>query len=131
MVDWKINQQIFKLLGRKTDILGEHIHDVKSGGAELIDHQFYDMETIWVPAKSYCVALVYAHELANDFGGTPAEYLRDPELLVDDKYYVPYDADSETYDKFLKDMTWINSPMADKIRDFYRQEIHLEGFQHE
>jgi hypothetical protein len=131
MVDWKINQQIFKLLGRKTDILGEHVHDIKDGGTELIEHQFYDMDTIWVPAKSYCVALVYAHALSNDFGGTPDIYLRDPELLVDDKYFVPYDQDSATYDKFLHDTTWLDSPMADRILHYYRQEIFLEGFENE
>jgi hypothetical protein len=132
MTDWKINQQIFKMIGTKTDILNHHISadfikPVNGPLAEAIRKQFYDMVYIFIPAKSYCVALVYAFQLAKDFGGMPIEYLKDADLLLDDVYYVPYDKDPSTYDIFLKDLFWLTTPMAVKIKEYYNKEIHLEG----
>jgi hypothetical protein len=133
MKEWKVNQRIFQSLGVKTDILGVHIpadkiEHVSGNQIPVVEIQFYDTEHIYLPAKSYCVALVYATELAKDFGGSVTDYLNDIELLPDDKYYVPYYKDETTYDYFLYNDSWITSPMADKIRQYYQQEVHLVGF---
>jgi hypothetical protein len=133
MIDWKINQQIFKALGVKTDILGVdipagEIRPVIGPLYRAVVAQFYDLENIYVPAKSYCVAVVYATELVKDFGGSAIDYLNDAELLPDDRYYVPYNEDKYTYDSLLKDTAWIDSPMYTRIKDYYKKEILLEGF---
>ncbi len=130
---WKINQKIYHALANKTDILGVHIpyDKIKEGGVEYIDQQFTDLEHIYIPAKSYCVALVFAVELAKDFGGKAIDYLSDEEFLSDDIHYVPYYKDPTTYHRYLNDPCWITSPMAERIRDYYRKEMLLEGFSYE
>lgn len=132
MLDWKINQQVFNLIGTKTDVIGVHIsHDnvkhIEGDQVSAIQEQFQDLVNIFIPAKSYCVALVYAHELARDYGGTVVDYLSDSELLLNDKYFVPYTVDPTTYNYFIKNTEWQSTPMAVKIKDYYRKEIHLEG----
>lgn len=134
MLSWKVNQKIFDALGTKTDILGVHIpaSQIKTVQGDLvsaIEQQFYDLENIFVPAKSYCVALVYALELTKDYGGTVLDYLNDAELLLNDIYFKPYHADKPVYDYFLEHTDWQQSPMAQRIRDYYAKEIHLEGLE--
>lgn len=134
MLSWKVNQKIFEALGTKTDILGVHIpfDKVKPVTGDLacaIQEQFYDLENIFIPAKSYCVALVYASELTKDFGGNITDYLLDPELLLNDIHYEPYNVRPDVYDYFLINTDWQQSPMAARVRNYYQQEIHLEGFE--
>lgn len=133
MQDWKINQKIFDAIGIKQDILGVHISDeyiLHVDHADLIpciNKQFENLVDIYIPAKSYCVALVYAAELTKDYGGSMIDYLSDQQLLFNDLHFVPYTQDQNTYDYFMQHTHWIQSPMADKIREYYRKEIHLEG----
>jgi hypothetical protein len=98
---------------------------------QAIQQQFHDLENIFIPAKSYCVALVYASELTKDFGGSITDYLLDPELLLNDIYYETYQIKPAVYNYFLTNTDWQQSPMAERVRNYYRQEIHLEGFKHE
>lgn len=132
MQNWKVNQRIFEFLGEKKDILGVHIpgDKIKVVTGDLItaiQKQFYDMEYVSVPAKSYCVALVYAVELTKDFGGSVLDYLGDAELLLNDIHFVPYSQAKDVYDYFLVNTEWQSSPMADRVKEYYRQEILLEG----
>ena len=134
MQNWKINQRVFEAVGIKNDILGVHIPQdkifhSKENLIETIINQFNDLENIFVPAKSYCVALVYAEELVKDYGGNVIDYLSDQELLLNDIYFVPYDDDKETYDYFLKDHSWKDTIMAQRIKEYYKKEIHLEGIE--
>lgn len=132
MQDWKINQKIFRALGVKNDLLGIDIpdHKIKTVTEDLItaiDRQFSDCEYLWIPAKSYCVALVYARELVNDYGGTLQQYLDDPELLQDDCHYRRYRHTPDVYDYFINDTAWYHKPMAELIKQYYRKEIQLYG----
>jgi len=132
MQHWKINQRIFDALGTKKDILGVHIDNNKiikkyDNLVNVIQQQFYDLDNIFIPAKSYCVALVYATELTKDFGGSVLDYLNDSELLLNDIYFVPYNKTPDVYNYFLTNTAWQSSPMSDRIRQYYREEIHLEG----
>lgn len=134
MLDWKVNQKIFEAIGVKTDILGVHIpaDKIKPSEGNLIEsiqQQFYDLENIFLPAKSYCVALVYATELTKDYGGSMTDYLNDAELLLNDIYFKPYLLDKLVYDHFLTHTSWQQSPMAERVRGYYRKEIHLEGLE--
>ena len=136
MQSWKINQLIFDAIGKKNDILGIHIPNdkikyINDNLIETIKKQFYDLEYIFLPAKSYCVALVYSIELSKDFKGSPIDYLKDPDLLLHDRYFVPYDKDPNTYDVFLENISWKDSPMAKKIKLYYNQEILLEGLEYD
>lgn len=54
------------------------------------------------PAKSYFVAIVYAKCLEKYFNEPFYESLNDIELLPDDKYFVLYEDDKQTYDNILK-----------------------------
>jgi hypothetical protein len=132
MLDWKINQRVFEAVGVKNDILGIHIPNdkiiySKENLIETIKKQFNDLENIFIPAKSYCVALVYAHELVKDYGGIVTDYLSDNELLLNDIHFVPYINDNVTYDYFIKNTSWIESPMTVRIKEYYMKEIHLQG----
>lgn len=54
------------------------------------------------PAKSYCVAVIYAHLLNFYFNEDFFEVLNDPELLcLNDDYFVPYLQEQEFYDLLL------------------------------
>lgn len=133
MQNWKVNQRIYQALGVKTDILETDIdkHKIKPVTGDLIaaiDQQFNDCEYIWIPAKSYCVALVYATELAKDYGGDVQKYLDDAELLLDDCYFCRYSNNLLVYNHFLQHTHWLTSPMSQLIRKYYQKEIHLEGF---
>lgn len=132
MQPWKINQRIFQALAIKNDVLGVHISNDKirmvSGDLiSAIDHQWVDLTNIWIPAKSYCVALVYGTELAMTYGGKVQEYINDKDLLPEDQYFCCYSNNSYVYDHFLQRNDWQNSPMALLIKQYYRKEILLEG----
>ena len=137
MQDWKINQKIYRSLAVKQDIIGVHIpiDIIKSVNGSLtaaITQQFYDLKYIWIPAKSYCVALIYAYHLSKDYGGNITDYLDDSELLIDDQYFVRYSDDKDTYDAMLLNVEYfIHSPMADKIFNYYKKEIRLDDFNQE
>lgn len=134
MLPWKINQKIYSALAEKKDLLGIHISQdkirtVKGDLIAAINRQFYDCENIWIPAKSYCVALVYANELTKDYGGQIVTYLNDPELLPQDQYFCCYQDSPIVYDWFLVNTHWHSSPMTELIKKHYCKEIHLEGFE--
>ena len=136
MQNWKINQQIFEAIGIKNDILGVHIpqDNILYSNENLIEtimNQFSDLKNIFIPAKSYCVALVYADELMKDYGGNVIDYLSDQELLLNDIHFVTYDKNKETYDYFLKNDSWKSTPMAQRIKEYYKKEIHLEGIEND
>ena len=136
MQNWKINQQIFEAIGIKNDILGVHIpqDNIFYSNENLIEtimNQFSDLKNIFIPAKSYCVALVYADELMKDYGGNVIDYLSDQELILNDIHFVTYDKNKETYDYFLKNDSWKSTPMAQRIKEYYKKEIHLEGIEND
>jgi hypothetical protein len=136
MQDWKINQKIYQSLAVKQDILGEHISNdiIRFDNSDLIcsiKKQFNDLDIIWLPAKSYCVALVFAYYLSKEYGDTIASYLNDDQLLLDDMYFVPYFKNKKVYDALIAEIeSLITTPMAMKIYNYYRKEIHLEGFEY-
>ena len=48
------------------------------------------------------VGICYARWLSEMFGGSPIDYLEDPDLLYgNDPYYVTYSTDPETYHQVL------------------------------
>lgn len=53
---------------------------------------------VMFPAKSYNVAVIYATLLVHHFGGLVEEYLDDPSLLLNDRYFKPYSERKVEYD---------------------------------
>lgn len=58
------------------------------------------------PQKSYAVAIIYASLLNQYFGEDLVVALRDPELLYNnDKFFVPYQTDTEAYNNIVMQLT--------------------------
>jgi hypothetical protein len=59
------------------------------------------------PAKSYSVAIIYAHLIEKYFRTPFFKSLSDPQLLCDnDQYFVPYENDPQSYDAILKKISY-------------------------
>lgn len=62
-----------------------------------------ELPEVVFPAKSFSVAILYAHWLEQEFGEDFFECLSDPELFLGtDRYFVPYRAASRVYDTILE-----------------------------
>ncbi len=73
---------------------------------ELIGHitAYFRVEQkdLIYPAKSYCVAIIYALLLEEYFGEDFYHTLNDPELFQNtDQYFLPYSQNKEIYDQVL------------------------------
>lgn len=69
------------------------------------------------PAKSYAVAIIYAHTLNELYGIDKYEILDDPDLFLgQDPYFVPYSQNPEAYDRIMARLNmlpnWIESGWA-------------------
>jgi hypothetical protein len=94
-------------------IVNEDIKYKKETNAKLqytiIDFFFNPGHEVTYPAKSYADAIVYAHLIDKYFDIPFDTSLRDPDLLYDDPYYLPYDKNPKVYDVALKFIK-LNSP---------------------
>jgi hypothetical protein len=124
MDDWKIRQLLFKKFGVKSDFVSLParlalltLDEWKTG----IDSQFLDSENTVHPYKSYCVALVYSLNLTEKYGHDPIYYLNE-DMLPDDPCFQRYKDRSDIYDYYLSDLSWVDSPMAKKIAEYWYQE---------
>jgi hypothetical protein len=62
-----------------------------------------ECERLYYPAKSFCVAIIYAHLIHFYFNELFYECLNDPELLFgNDKYFKTYEENTELYNSILK-----------------------------
>jgi hypothetical protein len=115
MKDWKVRQALF----HRTTLLD----DVFQEGEILITTdipivpevvRYFTTEmggTLVYPAKSYAVALVYAHLLSKYFSEQMLTALSDPLLLYgNDRFFVPLDRDRAVYEETIRtlsiDETW-------------------------
>lgn len=109
MNEWQIRQEVYHRLREESpdDLNKVDITMTDNIIEEAIDY-FNTKNKGWIyPAKSYMVAICYSKWLSERFGGSPYEYLDNPNLLyVNDPYFVPYSEDKETYDKVLETVTW-------------------------
>ena len=87
--------------------------------------QFFKQgSTLEYPAKSYFVAIIYAKCLERYFNQDFFQCLDDPELLPDDKYFIPYSYSFNIYDKVLKQIGDIwQYPSISKTVDYFKQEF--------
>jgi hypothetical protein len=109
MEDWKVRQEIYHRLREESpdDLNKIDITITENVVEEAIDY-FKTKNKGWIyPAKSYMVGICYSKWLSELFGESPMYYLNNPNLLYsNDPFFVPYDADKETYDRILEVVTW-------------------------
>lgn len=100
--NYKIRQELFHALNPNPgdlDVVIPYDH-VKSDelAFQVVDYLLNKDHVISYPAKSYAVAVIYAHLLEQHFGVPFGESLNDPMLLYgNDPHYVPYTDDPEVY----------------------------------
>jgi hypothetical protein len=131
MQEWKIKQEIYHRLhtDHSDDLNSVDIVITEKIVDDAVKH-FYERVDQWVyPAKSYFVAICYAHWISIDFNEDFFQLLRDPLLLAgNDPYFVVYDQDKKTYDQILEkiDFPLPMTGMTPDVRQYYDAEIGYE-----
>lgn len=128
MKDWKARQAAYHLTASlfKDDLTDV---DIKWSPNTIVEDALLHFEEYvneWIyPAKSYVVAICYAHWLNRDFKEPFFEALNDEELLFNnDPYFVPYYQDKETYDAILDKLNFDTyRGMVPDIYDYYKEEM--------
>ena len=136
MSDWKARQLVFKTNAQVTG------HKFKDDLAEvditwkpdtivedaLAHFKGYVKEWIY-PAKSYFVAICYAHWIAEDFYQDFYEVLDDEDLLPNDPHFEPYSNDKEIYDEILSKCSLsVMVGMMPDVYEYYREELLIDQY---
>lgn len=132
--EWKILQEIYHRLNTDHEDAADNFDYVIE---EEIVHNavkyFKDTDVGWIwPAKSYMVGICYAKWLSDVYGGSPIEYLNDPDLLYgNDPYYVTYAEDKDTYDSILCLIDGWNfnehEGVVPQVRHYFDLEFNMVG----
>lgn len=94
---------------------------------EMIIHFFKTESLLIYPAKSYFVAIVYAHCLEKYFNENFYTSLDDEELLIDDICFIPYSKHKNVYDRVLSEIGRIDSYSSiQKTIEYFKQEMLWE-----
>ncbi|TFG94183.1 hypothetical protein E4H12_15630 [Candidatus Thorarchaeota archaeon] len=110
MKEWKLRQQITHKLHKHDDLIeNEEVIVTDRASIRTLDFahdvlMYFVQEgdgKLYYPQKSYAVALIYARLLEKYFGEQFYDALNDPELLISDLYFVPYNEDREAYDDII------------------------------
>ena len=133
MLDWKLRQEIYHRLNT------EHNDDLNTKDVELTDDvakwaiaYFNERDIGWIyPSKSYMVGICYARWLATHFGGTPIEYLNDPDLLFgNDPFFEIYSDSEQIYCDILNTIGgWEfdeNAGMVPDVRQYFNDEFMID-----
>lgn len=128
MKEWKARQSAYHLTASlfKDDLTDVEINWQPDLTVEFALTHFKEYVDEWVyPAKSYVVAICYAHWLERDFGEDFFEALNDPALLFNnDPHFVPYWQDQDTYDAILGRLELDeNKGMVPDIYEYYKEEM--------
>lgn len=102
-MNWRERRKLAYLYKEFNDYNLEHEFIDLSGDklTDLVIEFFVRGSQLIFPAKSYFVAIVYAACLEKHFNIPFIEALSYDDLLIDDKYFVPYSSDKLTYDKIF------------------------------
>ena len=129
MKEWKVRQEIYRRLNDPTD---DNLNGVEINWRpetvveDALRHWEEDIDEWIYPAKSYFVAILYAHWIVEDFREDFYEVLDDPDLLPDDPYFVPYSSDKEIYDEILSQIEYIEcGGLVSDVRKYYDEEMQL------
>jgi len=144
MKDWKIRQELFHRLNKDhDDDLSKHEIVYRNGGVkekqelvkDILAYFCSDIETAkelgWIyPAKSYVVAICYAHWISDFFDEDFYTILNDDLLLYgNDPYFVTYDNAKFVYDVVLsmlhvQDYNWDRGIVPD-VYEYFKHEFQL------
>jgi len=131
MKEWKIRQEVYHRLKLEYD------DDLNTKNIQISDdilldaiRYFHEKDIGWIyPSKSYMVGICYAKWLAEYFGGSPVEYLNDPELLYNnDPYFIEYSRDTKTYNQILDIISWNfdnNIGMVPDVKEYFLEEFMI------
>jgi len=133
--DHKLRQQMFHHLESTDDWLEDKdVVVLDLPPAELIAHIInyftIPINKLIYPAKSYAVAIIYAHLLNEHFGVNFYTALKDPDLLAgNDPYFVPYDRAKDIYDSVI-DHVAVHGyrselPQVKKTTEYFYREFYL------
>ena len=131
MKDWQIIQEMYhKLNSEHGDDLNQVdvVFRVNSLANDVRDYIKLPPEvTGWVyPAKSYVVAICYAHWIAVDFNEDFYDLLDDETLLFgNDPHFAIYSESKEVYDEIIEEfgLPLPNTGVVPHIRKFYLKEF--------
>jgi len=127
MKEWKIRQFLYHSTAEdyvddlnKFDIVYNEDNIVE----DAVIHFHQRVDDFLYPAKSYFVAICYAHWIQEEYGDDFYELLNDPELLYgNDPYFKTYDDDKETYDQILEEVELLPmTGMVPDVRKYYEAE---------
>ena len=124
--DLKQRRKLSYLMNVWDDVNLPYILNYDNIEQEVIDFFFTESQIIY-PAKSYFVAIVYAHCLSKYFHQDFLNALSDSELLPDDKFFIPYSQDKERYDKILQAIGNIwQYPSICKTVNYFQKEFLID-----
>ena len=132
MKEWQVKQEVYHRLNKyHTDDLNK-VEIVFDDNQEVIIknaiRHFNEKVDEWLyPAKSYVVAICYAHWISRDFDEDFYDLLNEPMLLAgNDPYFQTYDSSKEIYDSILNNIDWplmVIHGMVRDIKGYYDVEI--------
>lgn len=129
-MNWKERRMTSYLIHQFDDVNLPHaiVYESKQGLIDRIVRFFHDGSELVYPAKSYFVAIIYAHYLHEYFSEDFYQMLSDPELLPDDEYFIPYNNESKSiYDAVLEQVQPIDRFISiEKTHAYFLQEFLLE-----
>lgn len=119
----KNRRNLSYLINDWDDVNLPYTFDYNNISKQVIDF-FINGSELLFPAKSYFVAIIYAKCLEKYFNEDFYESLNDIELLPDDKYFIPYGKDKQTYDNILKiiDNIW-EYDSINKTHEYFKKEF--------
>lgn len=128
-MDYKERRKLSYLINVFDDINLDYIY-IKQSDEDLIKLiiKFFNTESLLVyPAKSYFVAIVYAKCIEKYFHIDFYDALSDKELLVDDKFFKPYNESKDIYDAVLESIGDIYQyDSIDKTVKYFKQEYLID-----
>jgi hypothetical protein len=144
MKEWKVRQEVFHRLNRQHDddlsnfeiTTRNQLPKDRCGLVKDILKYFFASEEEakalgWIyPAKSYVVAICYAHWVADAFDEDFYAVLNDQDLLFgNDPFFVTYDKDKLTYDAVISmlhvnDYNWKRGIVPD-VYEYFKEEFQL------
>lgn len=107
MEEFKIRQILYNRLHTHDDLISGIPHKIETDRETVIQRaiEYFTKNSVDIsfPAKSYAVALIYAHLLEKHFAKPFFESLSDADLFCgNDLYFKPYTEDADIYDEILK-----------------------------
>jgi len=128
--EWKINQEVYHRVNQdhKDSLYGYDILISDDIINDAVDY-FKNEELGFIyPAKSYVVAICYAHWLSKDFKEDFYKLLNDEELLYNnDPYFKTYNQDKNTYDEIIKRVLPFDEEkgIIPDIKNYYKSEFMI------